>query len=186
LLAYNFNLETTDFVSPASTRLIGQSFLHGLAREGDILTAEVVLDTGAEVDLRDDQGRQPLHEAALFGRAEMAAFLLDCGAPMEAQVHPFGHTALWLAVERGHLEVAQMLIERGARLNVMDTLTGQSLLHAAAARGDARLSGLLISAGINVFREDKRGMTARDHAARAGHRGLERALAKVMAHQARF
>jgi len=187
LMAYNFNLETADFLSPLNALLIGQTFLHELAREGDILTAEVVLgEQKTDIDLPDDQGRRPLHEAALFGRAEMVGFLLDSGASIDAPIHPFGQTALYLAVERGHMDVVRLLIERRASLKVEDSLLGHGLLHLAAARGDTRMAGLLIASGINVFREDKKGMTPRDHAARANHPALEQALAKVMAHQARF
>jgi ankyrin repeat protein len=187
LMAYNFNLETTDFLSPLNALLIGQTFLHELAREGDILTAEIVLgEEKADINLPDDQGRHPLHEAALFGRTEMAGFLLDSGAEIDAPIHPFGQTALYLAVERGHMDVVRLLIERGSSLKVEDTLLGHGLLHLAASRGDMRMTGLLIASGIDVFREDKKGMTPRDHAARAGHRELEKSLTKVMVHQARF
>jgi ankyrin repeat protein len=193
LLAFNFNLETTDFLAqfklppetPQNT-LVGQSFLHELAREGDLLTAELVVDTGGAVDLPDDQGRRPLHEAALHGQTEIACFLMRHGARLDAPVHPFGHTALYYAAERGHAATAQALIAAGARIDVEDLLTGQGLLHLAAARGDMMLAGQLIAAGIDVFREDRKGLTARDHAARNNHPMLERALLKVMQHQAHY
>lgn len=190
LMAYNFNLETTDFLSqfrqtPDRT-LVGQSFLHELAREGDVLSAEVIIAAGGEVDLADDEGRRPLHEAAFFGQKEMVSFLLSCGAVIDAPIHPFGHTALYYAVERGHIDVAKALIERGASRAVQDRLTGQGLLHLAAASGDLPMIGLLIAAGVDVFQEDKRGMTARDIAGRKGHKSVESVLLKVMEHHARY
>jgi ankyrin repeat protein len=189
VLAYNFNLGTLDFVSalkrPPAESLLGQSLLHDLARENDVLTAETLIDRGADCDRTDAQGRTPLHEAAFFGSTEMASFLLDSGARLDAEVEPFGHTALYLAVERGHLSVAQLLIACGARLDAADSITGQGLLHMAAARGDMRMTGVLIAAGADVFMADKRGRTARDHAARRNHVGLERALLKVMEHRVR-
>ena len=189
LLAYNFNLGPTSF-GQANTAApfpqIGQSFMHELAREGDILSAEAILEKGGSIDLPDEEGRRPLHEAAFFGREEMVRFLLAEGAVMDAPIHPFGYTALWFAVQQGHHAIAKFLIERGARLSAADALSGQGLLHIAAARGDMKMAGLLIAAGIDVLAEDKRGQTARDAAARANHKTVEAVLLKVMEHHARF
>jgi ankyrin repeat protein len=164
---------------------IGKSFMHELAREGDVLSAEVIFDKGGSIDTADDEGRRPLHEAAFFGRLDMVKFLTMNGALMDAAVNPFGYTALWFAVGQGHMEVVRYLLERGAHIHVTDLLSGQGLLHLAAQKGDTLMAGLLIAAGINTLAEDRRGMTARDYAARAGHRQLEKTLLKVMEHHAR-
>jgi uncharacterized protein len=191
LLAYNFNLGTTRFAAHNAVSdtgffsAVGQSFMHELAREGDVLSAEVILDKGGAIDLPDEEGRRPLHEAAYFGRIDMVQFLLAYGAVMDAPIHPFGYTALWFAVAQGHHQVARILIEKGARLSVCDALNGQGLLHLAAARGDMMMAGMLIAAGIDTLAEDRRGQTARDYAARGNHHELERVLLKVMEHHAR-
>jgi ankyrin repeat protein len=143
------------------------------------------MECGTEIDRPDDEGRRPLHEAAFFGSADMVKFLTQNGALMDAPIHPFGHTALYLAVQQGHTDVIKNLIALGARLSVEDRLTGQGLLHLAAAQGDIETAGLLIAAGSDVFKEDKKGMTARDHAARNNNHALEAVLLKVMQHQAR-
>ena len=191
LLAYNFNLGGAQFSAPSQNAdspfpRLSQSLMHELAREGDVLSAEVILDAGGNIDLPDDEGRRPLHEAAYFGRADMVAFLLDAGALLDAPIHPFGHTALYFAVQQGHASIVRLLLERGARVSVADRLNGQGLLHMAAARGDMKLAGLLIAAGVDVFREDNRGQTARDYAARRNDTALERVLLKVMEHHARY
>jgi ankyrin repeat protein len=190
LLAYNFNLETSGFLSasdPAQAfHHIGQSFMHDLAREGDVLSAEVVFDAGGEIDHPDDAGRRPLHEAAFFGHIDMVRFLVCNGAVVDAPVHPFGYTALYFAVLRGNADVARYLIARGARLNIADRLTGHGLLHLAAQNGDMRMAGILIAAGADVFMEDAKGMTARDYAARAREKTLEGVLLKVVMHHAAY
>jgi ankyrin repeat protein len=190
LQAYNFNLNTTDFVrqinNPTPFNLVRQSFMHDLAREGDLLSAEVIFDAGNGLDLPDEIGRRPLHEAAFYGHLDMAQFFLDNGAVLDAPIHPFGHTALYLAVQQSRYDVVRYLIRRGAKLSVEDKLLGTGLLHIAAAKGDMLMAGILISAGINVFHEDKKGMTARDVAARHRHGHLAKTLLKVMEHHAKY
>jgi ankyrin repeat protein len=180
-LAYNFNFNIDTPECP-----LRHSFMHDLAREGDLLSAEVVFDVGGAIDQPNDEGRRPLHEAAFFGHLDMVSFLLECGADIDAPIHPFGHTALYLAAQQSRYEVVQYLIKRRASLAATDMLLGTGLLHIAAAKNDMRLAGILIAAGIDVFRENLKGHTARDTAARAGHRELENVLLKVMAHRARF
>jgi ankyrin repeat protein len=190
LQAYNFNLNTTDFVrqinNPAPFNLVRQSFMHDLAREGDILSAEVIFDAGNEVDLPDEIGRRPLHEAAFYGHLDLVRFFLDNGALLDAPIYPFGHTALYLAVQQSRYDVVRYLIGRGAKLSVEDALLGTGLLHIAAAKGDMLMTGILISSGVNVFHEDKKGMTARDAAARHRHNNLAKTLLKVMEHHAKY
>lgn len=196
LLAYNFNLGTTNFTShlhrhsdDAGTKplpAIGKSFMHELAREGDVLSAEVVMEKGGEIDAADDEGRRPLHEAAFFGCLEMVKFLIAMGAVKDAPVAPFGYTALWFAVTQSHHDTARYLLDKGANVNVADALNGQTLLHQAALRGDMKMAGLLIASGVNALAEDRRGMTARDYAARNNNRQLEMVLLKVMQHHARY
>lgn len=189
-LAYNFNLNTTSFISQLDNtthfNFVRHSFMHELAREGDLLSAEVIFSTGGELDLPDDLGRRPLHEAAFYGHLDMAKFLIDNGALIDAPIHPFGHTALYLAVQQSRYDLVQYLIQRGARLNVGDSLLGTGLLHIAAAKNDIKMAGILIAAGIDVFHGDKKGQTARDIAARHGHQTLGKIFLKVMEHHARY
>jgi ankyrin repeat protein len=193
LMAYNFNLGTTNFTAnihrddaQKTFPAVGKSFMHELAREGDVLSAELIMEKGGEIDAPDDEGRRPLHEAAFFNRIEMVKFLVASGAVKDAPVHPFGYTALWFAVAQGHHDVARYLLDKGANVSVSDSLSGQTLLHVAAQRGDMKMTGMLVAAGVYTLAEDRRGMTARDYAARSNNTALESVLLKVMEHHARF
>ncbi len=75
--------------------------------------AELLLAHGADVNAVEG-GNTPLHGAVLFGRAEMAAWLLDHGAKVNAADFR-GKTPLEHAVERGHAAVADVLKSRGGR-----------------------------------------------------------------------
>ncbi len=183
---FNLNSDLIHRLAESPFGLVRQSFMHDLAREGDVLSAEIVFDAGHDLDIPDEIGRRPLHEAAFFGHMDMVKFLIAGGASVDSPVLPFGDTPLYLAVQQGRHAVARELIKRGASLKTADKLLGTGLLHVAAARGDAIMAGILIAAGIDIFREDKKGMTARDVAARHHQPELERVLLKVMAHHARF
>lgn len=190
LIAYNFNIETPDFLSTlqkaARPSLTGESYLHTLAREGDVMTIDLLLDDGFAADQPDAQGHRPLHEAARCGHADVAALLLAHGARTDARTDPFGVSALMLAVENGHHDTVRLLLERGADLRARDSLSGQNALHIAAAHGDIKMLGILVSAGMGVFTEDRNGLTARDYAARARRTEAEKVLVKLMAHHARY
>ena len=69
------------------------------ARAGNVESARLLLDAGA--DLRDTaaDGNVPLVMAAHSGHATLAAFLLERGAGVDAA--PLGYTALHAAVLRG-------------------------------------------------------------------------------------
>ncbi len=179
LLAYNFNIDTTD---PS----LRHSFMHDLAREGDLLSAEIIFEAGSPIDSPNDEGRRPIHEAAFFGHLDMVRFFISNGVAIDAPVHPFGHTALYLAVQQSHYDIVRYLIKSGARLSVADSLMGTGLLHIAAAKNDMKMVGILIAAGVNVFHENRNGMTARDVAARSNHRMLEKTLLRVMEHHAKY
>ncbi|MBI3441719.1 MAG: ankyrin repeat domain-containing protein [Proteobacteria bacterium] len=187
-LAYNFNVDTTNFHSLLDNPSphVHPSFMHELAREGDLLSAEVIYNAGSPLDQPDEIGRRPLHEAAFFGYVDMVRFFLDNGAVLDAPIHPFGHTALYLAVQQSRYDVVQYLIKRGAQLDVADALLGTGLLHIAAAKNDMQMAGILIAAGIDVFHADKKGHTARDVADRHGHKALAAIFLKVMEHHARY
>ena len=190
LIAYNFNIESTDFFTTlqkaARPSLVGESYLHTLAREGDSLTIDLLLQDGAAVDAADAQGSRPLHEASRCGHLDVVNVLLAHGAKLDAKTDPLGVSALMLAIEHGHHDLVRLLVSRGASLSARNRLNGQGVLHLAAQQGDLTTIGLLISAGAGVFMEDRQGQTPRDHAARTHHRAAEQALVKVMSHQARY
>ena len=80
---------------------------------------KVLLDAGADVNLVDEWGKTPLHEAA-FGTvrakqpdAEIPLMLIDAGADVNARTDS-NNTPLHIAAYAGHNSVAQALLRHGA------------------------------------------------------------------------
>ena len=188
LINKSFDLSKVNSLTPTNSelnnQLINKNALHETARNGDLLSAEMLFENGFDINISDDIGRKPLHEAAFYGHLDVVKFLVHNGAAIDAPIYPFGHTALYLAVQKGHYDIVKFLIQYGANINVTDKLMGKSLLHIAAKKDDIKMSGILIAAGIDTLHTDTNGMTARDAAARKNNVELERILLKVMQHHA--
>jgi len=73
----------------------------------------------------------PLHQAILRNRNEIALFLLEAGAGVDAPDRS-KRTPLHLAVERGNLALVEALLARHARPDELDKLGWTPLHHAAA------------------------------------------------------
>lgn len=71
----------------------------------------------------------PLHFAAKAGQLEVAQFLVDNGADVNARTH-HDETPLMEAVDHGHDAVAELLLKNKADVNAV-TVSGKTALHGA-------------------------------------------------------
>jgi len=123
----------------------------------DAATADILLEAGAVLEVRDEQDVTPLIYAAHEGRAEVVARLLDHGAEIEARWQT-GGTALGVAAAAGHLSTMQLLLDRGAAIAARDG-DGRAPLHHAAVGDSPAVVGLLLDRGAEVDIRDERGET---------------------------
>jgi cytohesin len=100
-------------------QLGGYTALLFAARAGNLDSARVLLDAGADVNDEAPNGTSALVVAAHSGQGQLAAFLLDKGA--DANAAAAGYTALHAAVLRGDLALVKALLAHGADPNA--TLT---------------------------------------------------------------
>ena len=70
---------------------------------------EALLAAGSDVNEGNDRGWTPLHAAAYANQPEMAALLIEKGAPLDAEAHGAGGTPLIAALFWGHRDVAELL-----------------------------------------------------------------------------
>ncbi|XP_069825414.1 ankyrin repeat domain-containing protein 50-like isoform X2 [Dendropsophus ebraccatus] len=135
----------------------------------------VLLDHGADPELRDKEGLTPLLVAAYEGQEEVAELLLEAGAnPDKAGKDQM--TPLLAASSGGHAETVRVLLLWGASTDVSDK-EGRSalLLAAAAARGEEAVR-VLLHRGLNENHQDHLGWTALHWAACEGRRSVCRTL----------
>ena len=99
-------------------------------READY--TRVLLEAGADVNVRDAMGDPAINWAAYYGNTEAVALLLDAGADTELTGHG---DAVQIVMRRGHpASLALLLDHRGA---TPDRDAAEAALEAAALRGDA-------------------------------------------------
>ena len=102
--------EGTD-VNQMGTYAIEGSALHVAVRSGQPEIARLLLESGAEVDIRDHNDFTPLHNAAWNGNLEMVKLLLAAGANITARDYS-GFTPLACANRNNHVEVIEFIEAR--------------------------------------------------------------------------
>jgi ankyrin repeat protein len=129
----------------------------------------LLLEDGAQVDRRSDDGFTALHFAAFFGTSEAAAVLIDAGADVSSvaandmKVQPL-HSA---AASRS-TSTARLLLAAGAPPDGQQT-GGYAPLHEAALHADVELMELLLRHGARTDVCNDHGQTPADLARSEGH-----------------
>ena len=98
-------------------------------RKGHTETVKLLLDKGADVNMKTDNGETALIEASENGHIEVVKLLLDKGADVNAKDN-YGNTSLILASSYGYHEVVSILLENGADVNAI-TNSGYTALRLA-------------------------------------------------------
>jgi ankyrin repeat protein len=81
-------------------------------KDGSVL--RLLLEHGADINVRTKAGRTPLHRASYNGALEVVRLLLEHGSGVKVK-DKFGETALQNAAEEGHDKVVELLREHGAK-----------------------------------------------------------------------
>ncbi|XP_007894883.1 poly [ADP-ribose] polymerase tankyrase-2 isoform X1 [Callorhinchus milii] len=141
--------------------LSGDAALLDAAKKGCLARVKK-LCTPDNVNCRDTQGRHstPLHLAAGYNNLEVAEYLLQRGADVNAQ-DKGGLIPLHNAASYGHVDVAALLIKYIACVNATDKWAFTPL-HEAAQKGRTQLCALLLAHGADPTMKNQEGQTPLD------------------------
>ncbi len=134
--------------------------IHNAARKGDLVKVkELVKQNPSLISTKDKMGNTPLHMAAANDHKDVAEFLLENGADVNARDSNGGFTPLDAALSSYHYKnMVVLLLEKGANVNAKAD-NGLTPLHEVAMRGQKDAAEMLLSKNPDVDARDNQGNT---------------------------
>ncbi len=132
--------------------------LHEATRDGDLEQVRALIDAGANLDVRGDNGETPLITAIIEGHVLVASLLIDRGAGIQAR-NKGGFTPLHAAAYANAVEIAEKLLSRGANIKDQLNKAGVSPLSVASEEGHPGLVKVLIGHGADLEAGERNGYT---------------------------
>ena len=134
---------------------------------GYIHLVNMLLDKGAQVEIKDKYGCTPLFMAAAFGQNDIVCRLVSAGADVNTK-NNFGISAFAKASAEGHIDVVKMLIKSGSQIEIRNQY-GRTPLWSAAANGQADVVRALVSAKADVNTQNNISISALSIASQEGY-----------------
>lgn len=154
----------------------GWSALHVAASKADLALVQVLVETGADVNLKTNTGVTPLHLAVSHDDSEVVRYLISHNANVRTK-DKLERTALQRAAAAGFHDMVALLINADAPLNATDSY-GWTALHHACAEGHIEVAIQLINAGSTVDQPDKEGNTPIDVATESVKKAVKHIINK--------
>ncbi|KAG8376422.1 hypothetical protein BUALT_Bualt09G0061800 [Buddleja alternifolia] len=114
-------------------------------RKGELRKTLRLLENGALINGRDQNGWTALHRAAFKGRVDVSRALIEKGVDVNGRDEE-GYTALHCAVEAGQSDVIELLVKKGAEIEAR-TNKGVTALQIAEALQYSGITRLLVHGG---------------------------------------
>jgi len=143
----------------------GSTALHLALRGGHGEAAAALIRAGADVRLRDADGRRPL-ALSIESELDLIEALVAAGAELD-EPDEDGRTALHHAVATSNVAMVRQTLRLGASVDVT-TEDGSTPLMLAAESGGSDIARLLVEAGASVEARDAAGNTPLHRGAAAG------------------
>jgi hypothetical protein len=115
-------------------------------KKGDFRKLKHLLNTGADVNYQNQDGKTALYYTSLTGHIGLSNFLLKKGADIELASNS-GVNALHVATKRGDPEMVRLLLERGANVDAKDR-SGNTALTISLFNSNIEISAIILSTKI--------------------------------------
>jgi len=138
---------------------------------------KLLIEKGANVNIRNNEGQTPLHNAIWGDSLNIVNYLLDNGANPNLANNE-GSTALHLEAGNGNINIVQALLKKGANPNALNS-NQQTPLHIAAIKGYSDVINLLIESRAKANLKDKSGRLPIDYASIYGNTASVNVLKKT-------
>ena len=133
--------------------------IHDAAKSGDLAKVQLLVVDGSDVNGKGVNEETPLIVASLEGQGEIASYLLQRGADIDAR-NAGGLLALHAAAYAGHSDIVALLIVKGANVNDAANRFGVTPLHVAAEENHLAVVELLLKHGADPTAVERNGYTA--------------------------
>jgi len=144
--------------------------INSISYKDDPYITKMLLDRGADPNLKDFHGWTPLMHASYNNKKNTAKLLLEYGADPNEQ-NDLGVTALMHVSEKGNTDMAKLLLEHGAKPNLPNDGGATALMYAVTYNKPDMVK-LLLEHGADVNIKDKEGDTAQSIARKKGYQDI--------------
>ncbi|XP_041364259.1 ankyrin repeat domain-containing protein 50-like [Gigantopelta aegis] len=125
----------------------GQTALQLAVREGNLEICRLLIERGADVNMRDAEMNSLLNSACWRGHADIAKLLIENQADIDDR-NDNGATALHVCAFKGHSDMCRMLLNADCDLDLLNR-RGQTALYTATEQGYEDIMRMLIKAGCD-------------------------------------
>jgi ankyrin repeat protein len=140
---------------------------------GEYMLAEQLIENGANLNEKNDQGLTPLQQAIFRKDRKAARLLIMWGANVNVNSGPQSYSPLHLAVLSGDEDLVWSLLIAGADPNLEDS-NNETPIFLAVRAGDKQIAEALIARGARLNIEGPLGQYPLHIAARYGYTSLVR------------
>ena len=140
-------------------KAVNASFLASCAKANNVfLLDKALFHATVDINYVDENGRAPIHEAAINGSEAAVESLVRHRAEISAP-DSNGRTPLMHASGRQNIDIVEILIKAGANPD-SPSQKSESPLHIAAknAKGGLKILKILLRANSNIFTKDDKGL----------------------------
>ena len=139
---------------------------------------QVLIDAGADIEVKDEMGRSPLHYASGVRELGIVKLLIKAGAKVCATDNT-GGTCLHIVSAKGRTETVRYLVGlKDVDVNIADD-KGYTALHSAVDKGHVDVVQVLIDAGADIDAKNNMGRSPLFWAWKRGKLDIVKVLVKA-------